>query len=127
MMKKNVLHAFLFVNVCLFALDRTLLTDSTMNLLNDKGDNVLLCGICLDGWMIKEGYMLRVDDPSQHKLNELNERITKIVGKPNRSLAIVNANSLCSSESKLLTADVSKAKYLIANYHYYSSRSSVSG
>lgn len=48
-------------------------------IVNDKGDNILLRGIGLGGWMLQEGYMLHVNkDAQQHKIKE---RIKALIGE----------------------------------------------
>src|SRR6476660_1688552 len=47
-------------------------------IVNEKGENVLLRGIGLGGWMLQEGYMLRVNqNGQQHKIRE---RIDSLIG-----------------------------------------------
>lgn len=47
-------------------------------IVNERGENVLLRGIGLGGWMLQEGYMLRVNrDGQQHKIRE---RIEALIG-----------------------------------------------
>ena len=48
-------------------------------IVNNKGENVLLRGMGLGGWMLQEGYMLRVhQDGQQHRIRQ---RIDSLVGK----------------------------------------------
>lgn len=48
-------------------------------IVNEKGENVLLRGMGLGGWMLQEGYMLRVNrDGQQHRIRE---RIDSLVGE----------------------------------------------
>jgi len=48
-------------------------------IVNEKGENILLRGIGLGGWMLQEGYMLRLyNDGQQHKIRE---RIEKLLSK----------------------------------------------
>ncbi|MDB5205171.1 MAG: glycosyl hydrolase family 5 [Flavisolibacter sp.] len=47
-------------------------------IVNEKGENVLLRGMGLGGWMLQEGYMLRVNrEGQQHKIRQ---RIDSLVG-----------------------------------------------
>src|SRR4051812_13319584 len=40
-------------------------------IVNEKGENVLLRGMGLGGWMLQEGYMLRISGAGQqHKIRE---------------------------------------------------------
>jgi endoglucanase len=53
-------------------------TDGT-RIVNDKGENILLRGFGLGGWMLQEGYMLRVyDEGQQHKIRN---RIQSLIGE----------------------------------------------
>lgn len=55
------------------------LKTSGTRIVNEQGENVLLRGIGLGGWMLQEGYMLRIDqNGQQHKIRE---RIQKLVGE----------------------------------------------
>jgi endoglucanase len=48
-------------------------------IINENGENVLLRGMGLGGWMLQEGYMLRVNkDGQQYKIKE---RIIDLIGK----------------------------------------------
>ena len=47
-------------------------------IINEKGENVLLRGMGLGGWMLQEGYMLRINkDGQQHRIRE---RIDSLLG-----------------------------------------------
>ena len=47
-------------------------------IVNERGENVLLRGMGLGGWMLQEGYMLRVNkDGQQHKIRQ---RIDSLIG-----------------------------------------------
>jgi endoglucanase len=48
-------------------------------IVNEKGKNVLLRGIGLGGWMLQEGYMLRVNGQGQQ--NKIRSRITDLIGE----------------------------------------------
>lgn len=48
-------------------------------IVNEKGENVLLRGMGLGGWMLQEGYMLKVNKESQQ--HRIRERITDIIGQ----------------------------------------------
>ena len=50
-----------------------------IRIVNEKGDNVLLRGIGLGGWMLQEGYMLHVNVESQQ--HRIRERIETLIGK----------------------------------------------
>ncbi len=47
-------------------------------IVNEKGENILLRGMGLGGWMLQEGYMLRVNrEGQQHKIRQ---RIDSLIG-----------------------------------------------
>ncbi|MGC4034748.1 MAG: cellulase family glycosylhydrolase [Chitinophagaceae bacterium] len=56
------------------------LKTSGKQIVNEKGENILLRGVGLGGWMLQEGYMLRIsaDGQQQHKIRE---RIEKLLSK----------------------------------------------
>src|SRR5690348_13516676 len=47
-------------------------------IVNEKGENVLLRGIGLGGWMLQEGYMLRVNKEGQQHL--IKAKIESLIG-----------------------------------------------
>ncbi len=48
-------------------------------IVNEKGENILLRGMGLGGWMLQEGYMLRVSGQGQQ--HKIRARITELVGE----------------------------------------------
>jgi aryl-phospho-beta-D-glucosidase BglC (GH1 family) len=54
---------------------------SGTSIVNEKGENVLLRGIGLGGWMLQEGYMLRVNREGQQ--NKIRKRIDSLIGPEN--------------------------------------------
>ena len=48
-------------------------------IVNEKGENVLLRGIGLGGWMLQEGYMLRLQKEGQQY--RIKQRIEKLIGE----------------------------------------------
>jgi endoglucanase len=48
-------------------------------IVNGRGENVLLRGIGLGGWMLQEGYMLRVNGQGQQ--NKIRSRIAELIGE----------------------------------------------
>lgn len=48
-------------------------------IVNEKGENVLLRGIGLGGWMLQEGYMLRVNGQGQQ--HKIRTRISELIGE----------------------------------------------
>ncbi len=80
------LVSLLFFPATLFA--QGFLKTSGTRIVNEKGENVLLRGIGLGGWMLQEGYMLRVNrEGQQHKIKE---RIAALIG-PARTEEFYNA------------------------------------
>lgn len=65
------------------------LKTSGTKIVNEKGENVLLRGIGLGGWMLQEGYMLRIprDGQQQHRIRR---RIEELTG-PERTQAFYDA------------------------------------
>jgi hypothetical protein len=47
-------------------------------IINERGENVLLRGMGLGGWMLQEGYMLRVNREGQQ--NKIRQRIDSLIG-----------------------------------------------
>ena len=52
-------------------------------IVNEKGENVLLRGIGLGGWMLQEGYMLRV--PGEGQQHRIRAKIAELIGEENTS------------------------------------------
>lgn len=48
-------------------------------IVNENGENVLLKGVGLGGWMLQEGYMLRLNNEGQQ--HKIRERIAKLLSK----------------------------------------------
>ncbi|HWJ29494.1 MAG TPA: hypothetical protein VNS32_23345, partial [Flavisolibacter sp.] len=57
-------------------------------IVNEKGENVLLRGMGLGGWMLQEGYMLRVNNEGQQ--HKIRERIDSLIG-PQRTQEFYDA------------------------------------
>ena len=57
-MKKFVFSALLFAGACLAANGQGFLRTSGTKIVNEKGENIVLRGMGLGGWMLQEGYML---------------------------------------------------------------------
>jgi len=52
---------------------------SGKQIVNEKGQNIILRGVGLGGWMLQEGYMLRVNGQGmQHKIRS---RIADLIGE----------------------------------------------
>jgi hypothetical protein len=61
---------------------------SGKKIINDKGENVLLRGIGLGGWMLQEGYMLKIYENGQQ--NKIRSRIKDLIGEE-KTAAFYNA------------------------------------
>ena len=57
-------------------------------IVNDKGENVLLRGVGLGGWMLQEGYMLKIYKDAQQHL--IRQRIETLIG-PEKTAAFYNS------------------------------------
>lgn len=76
-MKQSFLFFFLFF-IYQIATSQSFLRADGQRIVNDKGENILLRGVGLGGWMLQEGYMLKVNaEGQQHKIKA---RIEKLVG-----------------------------------------------
>lgn len=85
----NQLHTMRSKYFLLTALLVTLITSTSFGqgflkakgkqIVNEKGENVLLKGIGLGGWMLQEGYMLRLNNEGQQ--HKIRERIEKLISK----------------------------------------------
>ena len=77
-MKKIVVFLFLSWSAASLYAQGFLKTDGK-KIVNDKGENVLLRGMGLGGWMLQEGYMLGINkDGQQHRIRQ---RIEELIGK----------------------------------------------
>jgi len=60
---------FLFISANLFC--QGFLKADGKKIINDRGENILLRGMGLGGWMLQEGYMLRItNEGQQHKIRK---------------------------------------------------------
>lgn len=67
--------------VCSYTYAQGFLKADGQKIVTGKGENVLLRGIGLGGWMIQEGYMLRLEgEGQQHKIKG---RIERLIGEDN--------------------------------------------
>ena len=80
---KNNYFSFLIMCIFLTALEpasgQGFLKASGEIIVNEKGENVLLRGIGLGGWMLQEGYMLRLQKEGQQY--RIKQRIEKLIGE----------------------------------------------
>jgi endoglucanase len=82
--KSAIIKSFLFITCLLFAFQPLLRAQGFLkaegkSIVNEKGQNVLLRGIGLGGWMLQEGYMLGItaEGQQQHKIRQ---RIDSLIG-----------------------------------------------
>jgi endoglucanase len=80
----NLLKSFTLVILSSFCLlkqsqSQGFLKSDNKRIINEKGENVLLRGIGLGGWMLQEGYMLHVNKESQQY--RIKQRIELLIGK----------------------------------------------
>src|SRR5687768_13439049 len=75
-MKKLTIAGLLFIT--LNCAGQGFLKTQGQQIVNEKGQNVLLRGVGLGGWMLQEGYMLQVHGQGmQHKIKG---RIAELIG-----------------------------------------------
>ncbi|MBC6109134.1 cellulase family glycosylhydrolase [Pedobacter fastidiosus] len=75
---KPSLWFFIFSIVSFNSFSQSFLTAKDKQIVNEQGENVLLRGIGLGGWMLQEGYMLKINkDGQQYKIRE---RIEQLIG-----------------------------------------------
>lgn len=77
-MFRLVICAIAFVSLCYVkTYSQGYLKTSGKNIVNEKGENVLLRGIGLGGWMLQEGYMLRIyNDGRQSSIRRRIEQLS---------------------------------------------------
>src|SRR3954469_16141321 len=65
----------LFISQSLFS--QGYLKADGKKIVNEKGQNIILRGMGLGGWMLQEGYMLRINNGAQqHRIRERLEALT---------------------------------------------------
>lgn len=78
-MVNRLLLPILLLVVSLSTNAQGFLKTAGQQIVNEKGKPVLLRGVGLGGWMLQEGYMLRVNGPGmQHRIRS---RITELIGE----------------------------------------------
>lgn len=77
-MKQFVLSIFLVAGIATAAKAQGFLKTSGTKIVNEKGENVLLRGMGLGGWMLQEGYMLRLQGTNPQY--SIRNRIQQLVG-----------------------------------------------
>ena len=79
-MRKSI-HLLLLICFCFFSgvKSQGFLKADNKRIVNEKGENVILRGIGLGGWMVQEGYMLHLNNEGQQ--HKIRERIELLIGK----------------------------------------------
>ncbi|HEY5824191.1 MAG TPA: cellulase family glycosylhydrolase [Cyclobacteriaceae bacterium] len=78
-MKKSIL--LLLLSACVYiASAQGFLTANGKTITNEKGEKIILRGVGLGGWMLQEGYMLRVNGIGQQQ-HVVKTKIEELVGK----------------------------------------------
>jgi endoglucanase len=77
-LKKSLLSVFLFSSISFAVFGQGFLKASGTKIIDGKGQNVLLRGIGLGGWMLQEGYMLKINKEAQQY--RIRERIAELMG-----------------------------------------------
>ncbi len=78
-LKKETVCLFLLLLVCsVSGRAQGFLRAEGKKIVNEKGENVLLRGIGLGGWMLQEGYMLRINKEAQQ--HRIRERFETLIG-----------------------------------------------
>lgn len=80
---KHILLGALFLTLLSgtsWAQDPAFLTTSGSSIVNGNGENVLLRGVGLGGWMVQEGYMLQTASFASPQ-HEIKETITELIGE----------------------------------------------
>src|SRR5450432_113174 len=76
---KAILFLLFFISLMQYAPCQGFLKADGQRIVNEKGDDVLLRGIGLGGWMLQEGYMLHIHKESQQY--RIRQRIAQIIGE----------------------------------------------
>ncbi len=77
-LKKSLLYILLFSSISITGFSQGFLKASGTKIVDGKGRNVLLRGIGLGGWMLQEGYMLKINKEAQQY--RIRERIAELMG-----------------------------------------------
>jgi endoglucanase len=77
-MKRFIFSAMLMACITSIANAQGFLKTSGTKIVNEKGENVLLRGMGLGGWMLQEGYMLRLQGTNPQY--SIRNRIEKLIG-----------------------------------------------
>lgn len=80
---QNIKAIFLFCEICLSvtmdSYSQGFLKADNRQIVNEKGENIVLRGIGLGGWMLQEGYMLGLNGGGQQYV--IREKIEQLIGK----------------------------------------------
>ena len=72
-------NTILFLSLINIAFPQGFLKTDGKKIVNAKGENVLLRGMGLGGWMVQEGYMLRIyNEGQQHRIKKRLEDLTSV-------------------------------------------------
>ncbi|HYE54728.1 MAG TPA: cellulase family glycosylhydrolase [Chitinophagaceae bacterium] len=77
-MKKLALNLLLLTGLASIATAQGFLKTSGTKIVNEKGENIILRGMGLGGWMLQEGYMLRLQGTNPQY--SIRNRIEKLIG-----------------------------------------------
>ncbi|UKT62959.1 cellulase family glycosylhydrolase [Pedobacter mucosus] len=77
-MIKSIFYLFLLCAITLNSYSQGFLKAEGTKIVNEKGENILLRGIGLGGWMLQEGYMLKINKEAQQY--RIKERIEELMG-----------------------------------------------
>ncbi|WP_412466187.1 cellulase family glycosylhydrolase [Pedobacter sp. KLB.chiD] len=77
-LKKSLLSVFLFSSISFTGFGQGFLKASGTKIIDGEGQNVVLRGIGLGGWMLQEGYMLKINKEAQQY--RIRERIADLMG-----------------------------------------------
>jgi len=81
-MKKHLLTVIAFLILVSVAKGQGFLKADGIKIVNGKGENVLLRGIGLGGWMLQEPYMFQLSEAAGTQ-TEIKAKITELIGKKN--------------------------------------------
>ncbi|WEK34575.1 MAG: cellulase family glycosylhydrolase [Candidatus Pseudobacter hemicellulosilyticus] len=80
MLYSRLVGCVLLTGMATFANAQSFLRTSGQQIIDQQGRNVLLRGVGLGGWMLQEGYMLRIYNQGQQY--KIRERIRNLIGEP---------------------------------------------
>jgi endoglucanase len=117
-MKKVVLIVFVFFSVCSFG--QGFLHRKGQEIVDKNGENVVLRGLGLGGWMVQEGYMLKTGSFAgpQHLIEQ---KITELIGAENTKefYAAYKTNGITKKDIDSLAAWGFNSVRLPMHYNLY--------